>query len=353
MNDNKLKSNKISKTTANQLQTSFFNLETLSEWSQRELTLHFQDIMFHFILSFSSQNTRRSYLNDLKEFYLFISEKNVSLISDIDDTLLILWQKFLYNRENLSQKSIRRKLIVLSSVFVFCIKRKLISKNPMDLIHKPKLTFESKTNAFTIDEVKEILKYLENKCLIHTTININSREFKSNLLTYTVISTLLSVGMRVNELCQLKLKDIERNAEFTRLHLKVKGNEEHSPIIHPKTAQIINNYINQCRANAKETEYVFIRSQDVVKTTKLSQVAIYKMLKSVTIELGIQKKISPHSCRATLATILHNQGTPLGQIQALLNHKEIATTSIYVKKASELDEAAALKLNLDKFNPVK
>ena len=40
----------------------------------------------------------------------------------------------------------------------------------MDLIHKPKLTFESKTNAFTIDEVKEILKYLENKCLIHTTI---------------------------------------------------------------------------------------------------------------------------------------------------------------------------------------
>ncbi len=344
-------SNNEIKESSTQLQSTFFSLEALSEWSQSELTLEFKDIMFHFILSFSSQNTRRSYLNDLKEFYLFINEKKVSLITEIDDTLLTLWQKALYNKGNLSQKSIRRKLIVLSSVFVFCMRRKLINKNPMDLIKKPKLTFESKTNAFTLDEVKLILKHLENKCLTSATSNINGRDYKSSLLTYTVISTLLSVGMRVNELCQLKIKDIEKNSEFTRLHLKVKGNEEHSPIIHPKTAFIIDNYINQCRTSAKENEFVFIRSQDVTKPTKLSQVAIYKMLNYVTNELGIEKKVSPHSCRATLATLLHNQGTPIGEIQALLNHKEIGTTSIYVKKANELEEAAALKLNLEKFDP--
>ena len=119
MND-KLKSIKFLK----QQQINYkllFNLETLSEWSQRRTDSSFPRYYVPFYFKFSSQNTRRSYLNDLKEFYLFISEKNVSLISDIDDTLLILWQKFLYNRENLSQKSIRRKLIVLSSVFVFVL----------------------------------------------------------------------------------------------------------------------------------------------------------------------------------------------------------------------------------------
>ena len=64
---------------------------------------------------------------------------------------------------------------------------------------------------------------------------------------------------------------------------------------------------------------------------------------------GIEKKVSTHSCRATLATLLHNQGTPIGQIQTLLNHKDITTTSIYIKKANEIEESAAMKLNLSHF----
>lgn len=344
----KAKSNKLTKYSSNQLQTPFLTLEALSEWSQAQLTTSFKDIIVHFVFSFSSINTRRSYLTDLKEFYLFLQSLNISLITDIDEKVLIQWQQILYKKGTLNQKSIRRKLLVLSSVFMFCIKRKLIEKNPLDFIQKPKLTFESKTHALTLEEVKLILKHLEEKCTYHPSIkNQKSREFNSNLLAYTVISTLLSVGMRVNELCQLKIKHIEKNNEFTRLHLKVKGNEEHAPIIHPKTAKIIENYLSQCRPHAKDEDYVFLRSQQALSQSKLSQVAVYKMLSKVTKELGIEKKITPHSCRATLATLLHNQGTPIGEIQALLNHKEISTTALYVKKANELDEAAALKLKLD------
>lgn len=343
---------KISTSATNALKKkTFIDVKSLSEWSQRELTTNFKDIILHFVFSFTSINTRRSYLNDLKEFNLFLERKGIFCIKNIDEKVLISWNNELNSRENLNQKSIRRKLIVISSVFMFCIKRKLVSKNPMEFIQKPKLTFESKTNALTFAEVKILLQYLENNYLEYTQQNIFSRSSKAAILAYSVISTLLSVGMRVEELCQLKLKDIESNPDFTRLHLKVKGNEQHSPIIHPKTASIIENYRKICRNNANENDYLFVRSQNVKIQTKLTQPAIYKMLNIAIQSAGIEKKISPHSCRATLATLLHNQGTPIGEIQHLLNHKEISTTAIYIKKANEIEESAALKLNLDKFHP--
>ncbi|WGL59095.1 tyrosine-type recombinase/integrase [Pigmentibacter sp. JX0631] len=331
---------------------SFFDGKILSEWSQRELTTNFKDIILHFVFSFSSINTRRSYLNDLKEFNLFLENKGIFSIDNIDEKILISWNNELSNNKNLSQKTIRRKLIVISSVFMFCIKRKIVDKNPMDFIQKPKLTFESKTNALNFSEVKVLLTYLENNYIKSVQESQLSRSSKSALLAYSVIATLLSVGMRVDELCQLKIKDIESNSDFTRLHLKVKGNEQHSPIIHPKTAAIIENYRKICRFNSNENDFLFVRSQNVKSQTKLTQPAIYKMLNIAIQSAGIEKKITPHSCRATLATLLHNQGTPIGEIQYLLNHKEISTTAIYIKKANEIEESAALKLNLAKFNPV-
>jgi hypothetical protein len=108
-------------------------------------------------------------------------------------------------------------------------------------------------------------------------------------------------------------------------------------------------YIQELRPNAKEDDYLFIRVQNVKNNTKLTQPAIYKMVIESAKKAGIEKKVSTHSCRATLATLLHNQGTPIGQIQTLLNHKDITTTSIYIKKANEIEESAAMKLNLSHF----
>ena len=329
--------------------------EYLAEWTQRELTNHILDIVLHFLFTFSSIHTKRSYLYDIKEFINFTYQENINLefINQVDEKMLILWHQFLNSKKNLTQKTIRRKLNSISSLLEFCKKRSLIAINPMIFIQKPKYKEESKTNAFTQDEVKQILTYAEKECEFHFQKNNQSRFYKSALLNYTILVTLFSVGMRVNELCELKMKDIEFSTNITRLHLIAKGNQEHFPIIHPKTSIVIQKYIQQLRINAKEDDYLFIRVQNVKNNSKLSQRGIYKIVTEISKKVGILKKVSPHSCRATLATILHNEGVPIGEIQTLLNHKDITTTSIYIKKSNEVRDSAALKLNLDLFKPPK
>ncbi len=339
------------KNNSNSLKINLNSNELLGEWSQRELTTHLSDIVIHFILSFSSIHTKRSYLYDIKEFIYFADENDVQIqfITQIDEKILILWHNSLNAKKRLTQKSIRRKLNSISSLLEFCRKRKLINNNPMQLLNKPKSVEASSTNAFTADEVKQILFYLHNECQKLFQVNRQSRFYKSSLLQYTIMITLFSVGMRVNELCELKIKDIEFAGEITRLHMTTKGNKEHSPIIHKKTAKSLQEYIKIMRQNAKGQDYLFVRTQKIGKEKKLSQVAIYNMVTDIAKKVGIEKKVSPHSCRASLATILHNQGVPIGQIQSLLNHKDITTTTIYIKKANELEESAAVKMDLSKF----
>ena len=349
--ENKIINISVPSSLGNSLIQNLNSIEYLAEWAKREPTNHISDIILHFLLSFSSLNTKKSYLFDLKEFlnFTFTENMNIEYINQIDEKTLIMWHDHLTNKGNLTQKSIRRKLNSLSSLLEFCKKRKLITINPMIFIQKPKYKEESKTNAFTLEEVKSILYHCEKEYELLTQENSNTKKCKSALLNYSILVTLLSVGMRVNELCELKIKDIEFASDFTRLHMTAKGNKEHSPIIHHKTSQIIKKYIHELRPNAKEDDYLFIRVQNVKNNTKLTQPAIYKMVIESAKKAGIEKKVSTHSCRATLATLLHNQGTPIGQIQTLLNHKDITTTSIYIKKANEIEESAAMKLNLSHF----
>lgn len=348
-----IKSNSILPNTENFefLLNSLNSNDFLAKWCQQEPTEQLSDVVVHFLLGFSSINTKRSYLYDIKNFIQFSESINnkIDFISQIDEKLLILWHNSLHDSKLFTTKTIRRKLNSISSLLEFCKKRKLIKTNPMYLINKPKLIEKSCTNAFNENEVKKILRYLENTCDELSQENNCSRKYKSTLLQYTIILTLFSVGMRVNELCELKIKDIEKAGDITRLRMIVKGQKIHFPIIHAKTAKVIQEYINILRRHAKDEDYLFVRVQSVSQENKLSQVAIYKMVTDVSKKVGIDKKVSPHSCRASLATILHNQGVPIGQIQSLLNHKDITTTAIYIKKADELEESAATKLDLTKF----
>ncbi|KAB8031812.1 tyrosine-type recombinase/integrase [Fluviispira multicolorata] len=330
-------------------QLSFNSKEALSLWAQKPLSQNLNDTILHFIMSFQSIHTQKNYLNDLKSFLNFTSNINYKCesISEVNEKILITWHEYLSTKTNLSQVSIRRKLMTLSSFLEFCFKRDLIKENAMKFIRLPKLIEQSKTNAFTESESKKIVAYLKNEWkILSEKSNQCVRKYKAAYLKYAVISTLFSVGMRVNELCEIKISDLEFNEDFSRVHLKTKGNKDHAPFLHDTIAKLIKNYVNEMRSEAKENEYLFIRTQDVKNVNKLSQVAIYNMIVDTAQKVGIEKKVSPHSCRATLATLLHKKGTPIASIQKILNHNSITTTAIYIKKADELQEAAATKINI-------
>ena len=323
------------------------------EWIKQDCSAQIEDVVFHFLMSLRCENTRTNYARDLREFFKFIKSMHITIteISQVNEKMILLWREELGNRHFIHEgnrkhtvnSSIARTMCALSSCLEFALKRGLIQKNPARLVELPRVKQEGKTNALSENEVKEVLALAKNKMEEKAQTD---RSYRSNAMNYAIISTLLSVGMRVDELCELRIGDIEIQPEYTRLHMRVKGGECHSPIIHPHTVQVLQEYIEKFRMKASRDDFLFTRAQNTSKRNKLGRSSVARLLQKLIKEAKIEKRISPHSCRATLATLLHKKGVPIGEIQDLLNHKKITTTSLYIKKADEKQKSAAIKLDV-------
>ena len=301
------------------------------------------EVIQWFIQSFKSENTQQSYSRDLEEFFLFsykFLKIKITTLKQITERLVILWKESL---SSFSLSSIARKLSSLSSFLTFSKKRGLIDSNVLELIKKPKIDKRGKTNILNQEEVLKLLEFAKKQFQISK--SKKSRSYCVWRLRYTVMYTLFTVGMRAEELCELKINSLENVGQFWRLHMVTKGNITHSPVIHPNTAQILLEYKNEFRSDAGPQDYFFIRTQMSKNLTKLNRISVFDMIKVSVKESCIFKEISPHSFRATLATLLHSQGIPIIQIQSLLNHKLTSTTSIYIKKSAEFSESATQKID--------
>lgn len=300
-----------------------------------------------FFSTFKSIHTQKSYERDLKDFFLFCQE-DIDLVitnpNQITEKLVFVWQKKLSQHSNATAA---RKLASLSSFLEFLRKQKKISFNFMKDMNRPQVEKTGKTNILTRDELDQILDCALKNALFY-------QEKKEHLyalwtLRYTVLYTLFSVGMRVEELCSLKINSLEHlHDDHWRLHMIAKGFEPHAPIIHSKTARILKHYIQQFRSFADKNDFLFVASTSKLESGQnpLHRTSVFHMIKVCAKEAGLSKNISPHSCRATLATLLHQNGVPIAHIQNLLNHKQMTTTSIYIKKSDELAHAAATKIDL-------
>lgn len=322
----------------------------------------FTDIIPHFLFSFASHHTRRSYLNDLKNFseFMRIKQKNIQLLSDIDYSCVALWKTYLENELKLDSASTRRKLNCLSSLFDFAQKRHLIDTNPVAWIKKPVQKNTSKTNELSPDEMQKIFSNIQNKIASLSVNHTDKLHYKRTLhsydLQYVVLKLLYGTGLRVSELCHLKLNDLEiqtnnKNEQTFVLHIqKAKGGKEHKVYLNQKTADIILHYRQIYRLDAPNTDSFFVRVQQNTQRNILAPLtpkSIALMLVTNATEAGITKRVSPHSIRAGVATLLHAKGVPIARIQRQLGHSDIATTSVYIKKSNEIEESAALKLDLD------
>lgn len=313
-----------------------------------------------FVRSFPSQNTQKSYLKDLENFFQYC-QKSLGLFIEspeqITEKLILLWHHELLKYSNATRC---RKLSSLSSFLEYLKRKKIISTNEAVLLARPKVSQHKKTSILTRDEILKILDVTKK----NAHFELASEKHNSIwYLRYVVLYTLFSVGMRVEELCTLRIDSLELKDGYWKLHMLVKGNEKHSPVIHENTARLLLDYIQNVRKNAAPEDVLFINSRNKSykdnkqrhntnaennKTTKnnvpLHRATVFTIIKACAQEAQIQKNISPHSCRASLATLLHQEKVPISQIQSLLNHKQITTTAIYIQKSEDLKTAAALDL---------
>lgn len=267
-----------------------------------------------------SNNTVSSYYENLKKFYLHFEKQNILNLStdEIRD--------FLYD-DSVLARTRAHYLTVLNSFYNYLINENIINHNPVETIKLPKLA-KKLPEFLTIEEVDKLLNI--NPVKIYDYRNI------------AMLETLYATGVRVSELCNIKLSDI--NYDECIIKIFGKGKKERIVPINESAYDALTNYINNYRSfllKSKTSEYVFINNYG----NPISRVGFFKILKKLCNDAGIQKDVSPHTLRHSFATHLLNNGANLRVIQQLLGHSNITTTQIYSHLSNE-----SLKMDY-KFHP--
>lgn len=274
---------------------------------------------FHYYLLLERKISKISsefYLSDTKEFLSWL-KKDLSDISEEDI------KKFIRHLATKKRNSttIARKISSLRSFFYFLNKEGMISKNLIEDIDTPKIK-RKLPQVLTISEVEKLLNSLETK------------KDKETIRARAMFELLYATGMRVSELLNLKINDLNLEEGFVRIIGK-REKERIVPIGEPAVLAI-KEYLNLVRPfllNKKDISnpYLFLNQRG----KKLSRMGFWKILRKYVKLAGIEKKITPHTFRHTFATHLLEGGANLRIVQELLGHANISTTQIYTKLNKE------------------
>ena len=147
-----------------------------------------------------------------------------------------------------------------------------------------------------------------------------------------ILELMYASGLRISETINLKLYDIDLENDILRVFGK--GSKERIVPIGTIAVNDLNKYINEYREKMlknKKNDYLFLNNHG----NKITRQGLFKNLKSLLKEKGIEKDVSPHTLRHSFATHLLNNGADLRSIQELLGHSSIKTTQIYTHVSSE------------------
>ncbi len=277
-----------------------------------------------------SSNTTVSYLSDLKSFEKYLLKRKIAFKQVVNKSEVVK-QYFRYLiRSKISPSSIKRKFSSLSSYFSYLIDRKIIKRNPLNGVYTPKLAKKLPT-VLSVEEIKKIFNQSENTD--NELLGLRDR---------CIIELLYSCGLRVSELCELKINNIQFDSNVIRFFGK--GNKERIIPLTFYAKEWMEKYLYQSRqilSNRKSSEqkYVFLSNNG----KRLTRAAIWQSIKKYVNAAGITKTVSPHTFRHSFATHLVDGGANLIEIQKLLGHSDISTTEIYVHLSKEFVDSEYMK----------
>ena len=257
-----------------------------------------------------SKNTIYSYLRDLIAFSNCIGEEyEINQIENINKEHIHLYLKEL-SKTNCTN-SISRKLVSLRMLYIFLVKENIVKENLMSSFTLPK---RDKKLPIVLSQ-EEMIEILDG-IIVCDAISSRNR---------CMVELLYATGMRISELLNLTLKDL--NIKMGFIKVIGKGNKERMIPIGSYVGEILEQYINDYRAefNIKNDSLLFFNKHG----QRLSREEFYSILQTIVNSTSITKKVSPHTFRHTFATHLLENGADLRSIQELLGHSDISTTTIY------------------------
>ncbi|HVN59347.1 MAG TPA: site-specific tyrosine recombinase XerD [Bacteroidales bacterium] len=258
-----------------------------------------------------SPNSIEAYIDDVTKLHSFIeSEKPGKLPAavtyhDLKDFLA--W----FNKSSANARTQARVLSGIRAFFRYLLIEGAISENPSALIESPKIGLKLPV-VLSVEEIDRII----------AAIDLSKQEGHRNK---AIIETLYGAGLRVSELVNLRITDINFGEGY--VVVTGKGNKQRLVPIGSKALKEIGLY-RQERNQMKtitDTNILFLNRMG----RRLSRVTVFNILKELAAKAGVRKKISPHTFRHSFATHLVEAGADLRAVQEMLGHESILTTEIY------------------------
>ena len=257
-----------------------------------------------------SSNTINAYITDINKLSEYLKDEQIHLL----DVTLEHLDFFLAQLKdlNISPRSQARIISGIRAFYHYLITEDYIQTNPTELLESPQIGLH----------LPEVLSIEEIDSLI-SSINLSTPEGHRNR---ALLEILYSCGLRVSELCNLKLSNIFIEEGF--IIIEGKGNKQRLVPISSKAINELRNYfIERNRINIKPgyEDYVFISKRGI----NISRIMVFHIIKELANVTLLNKKISPHTFRHSFATHLLEGGANLRAIQSMLGHECIETTEIY------------------------
>ena len=264
-----------------------------------------------------SQNTLDSYRSDLEQFSSWLEKNNLSYIKTSKKEILS-YLSFLFQK-GLGSKTVARKLSSLKSFFRYLVFKSIIPNNPSSEVETPKL-LKSIPKSISENEVEALLAAPDEK----TDIGLRDK---------TMIETLYSCGLRISELTNLELLNL--NLRQGVIRVIGKGQKERLVPMGDQLIGLLELYISSSRKNLlnkRHSDFLFLSTRG----QRMTRQSFWHRIKHYCLASGFEPdKISPHVLRHAFATHLLNNGADLRVVQLLLGHSDLNTTQIYTEVARQ------------------
>ena len=254
-----------------------------------------------------SEDTLKNYISDLKNFIIYLSDINISMLRDITFEITQSYINNL-NRNGLTPTSLARKASSIRSFFSFLYKKKYIVTNPATKIIVPKKT-QKLPLILSIEQIDEL-------CQIPA-INFAAIRDKA------MIELMYSSGLRLSEITSLNTSSINMRDKI--ISVIGKGNKQRYLPIGSKALEALSKWITVRAASKISDDALFLNKFG----NRLSNRSVQTRLNYWASFKGLNCKISPHTLRHSCATHLLESSGDLRAVQEFLGHEDISTTQIY------------------------
>lgn len=273
-------------------------------------------------------NTLESYTRDIAGFVDFMVQNGIELIESVDITAILAWLIHL-KKEGLSARSRARHLVAIRGLFKFLLQEEMINSDPVKTVDIPKTGFYL-PEVMTVEEIEKLLA-------------VPDITLPRELRNAAMLEIIYGAGLRVSELINMKVQDINFDAGFVRVFGK--GSSERIVPIGSHAKQMTLEWIKTGRPQLLQnitSRYLFVARAGKPMTRQ----GFWKIIKLYTLKSGIRRNITPHTFRHSFATHLIEGGADLRSVQTMLGHADIATTQIY----THVSKAHLLEMH-KKFHP--